>query len=189
MNLQSGWTARMLALRMFDVQGIEFMALRHRAFEFLRVPGKAAVPRRRRAALSTARGRSAGPAGGDPRTGRVAHSRLTSRNLGEPVNNRRFTLLLGSTSCGNRPERRARSQRARLGRAFSFPDGRIGQPRNPRFLAAKLPRLGATTPSSSSPTPNQLASVAAYWSTEVVGTIRPSLTSSGPPISSRGILP
>jgi hypothetical protein len=34
-------------------------------------------------------------------------SRLTSRNLGEPVNNRPFTLLLGSTSCGNRPVRRA----------------------------------------------------------------------------------
>jgi hypothetical protein len=34
-------------------------------------------------------------------------SRLTSRNLGEPVNNRPFTLLLGSTSCENRPARRA----------------------------------------------------------------------------------
>jgi hypothetical protein len=34
-------------------------------------------------------------------------SRLTSRNLGEPINNRPFTLLLGSTSCGNRPVRRA----------------------------------------------------------------------------------
>ena len=32
-----------------------------------------------------------------------------SRNLGEPVNNRPFTLLLGSTSCGNRPVRRANS--------------------------------------------------------------------------------
>jgi hypothetical protein len=30
---------------------------------------------------------------------------LTSRNPGEPVNNRPFTLLLGSTSCGNRPVR------------------------------------------------------------------------------------
>jgi hypothetical protein len=30
-----------------------------------------------------------------------------SRNLGEPVNNRPFTRLLGSTSCGNRPVRRA----------------------------------------------------------------------------------
>jgi hypothetical protein len=36
-------------------------------------------------------------------------SRLTSRNPGEPVNNRPFTLLLGSTSCGNRPVRRATS--------------------------------------------------------------------------------
>ena len=34
-------------------------------------------------------------------------SELTSRNLGEPVNNRPFTLLLGSTSCGQRPVRRA----------------------------------------------------------------------------------
>ena len=39
-------------------------------------------------------------------------SRLTSRNLGEPVNNRPFTLLLGSTSCGNRPVRRASSVRS-----------------------------------------------------------------------------
>ena len=31
----------------------------------------------------------------------------TSRNPGEPVNNRRFTLPFGSTSCGNRPVRRA----------------------------------------------------------------------------------
>ena len=38
-------------------------------------------------------------------------SRLTSRNLGEPVNNRPFTLLLGSTSCGNRPVRRATTVR------------------------------------------------------------------------------
>ena len=30
-----------------------------------------------------------------------------SRNLGEPVKNRPFTLLLGSASCGNRPVRRA----------------------------------------------------------------------------------
>ena len=34
-------------------------------------------------------------------------TRLTSRNLDEPVNNRPFTRLLGSTSCGNRPVRRA----------------------------------------------------------------------------------
>ena len=34
-------------------------------------------------------------------------SRLTSRNLGEPINNGPFTLPLGSTSCGNRPVRRA----------------------------------------------------------------------------------
>ena len=34
-------------------------------------------------------------------------SRLTSRNLGEPGNARPFTLLLGSTSCGHRPVRRA----------------------------------------------------------------------------------
>ena len=39
-------------------------------------------------------------------------SRLTSRNLGEPVNNWPFTLLLGSTSCGNRPVRRASSVRS-----------------------------------------------------------------------------
>jgi thiol-disulfide isomerase/thioredoxin len=38
-------------------------------------------------------------------------SRLTSRNLGEPFNNRPFTPLLGSTSCGNRPVRRAISLR------------------------------------------------------------------------------
>ena len=36
-------------------------------------------------------------------------SRLTSRNPGEPVNNSPFTLLLGSTSCGNRPVRRGGS--------------------------------------------------------------------------------
>jgi hypothetical protein len=35
-------------------------------------------------------------------------SRLTSRNLGEPIHNRPFTLPLGSTSCGNRPVRRAK---------------------------------------------------------------------------------
>jgi hypothetical protein len=46
-------------------------------------------------------------------------SGLTSRNLGEPVNNRPFTLLLGSTSCGNRPVRRAKS--ARSARVFVSP--------------------------------------------------------------------
>jgi hypothetical protein len=34
---------------------------------------------------------------------------VTSRNLGEPLNNRPFTPLLESTSCGNRPVRRASS--------------------------------------------------------------------------------
>lgn len=34
------------------------------------------------------------------RQGCVSSSRLISRNLGEPVDNRPFTLLLGSTSCG-----------------------------------------------------------------------------------------
>ena len=34
---------------------------------------------------------------------------LTSRNPGEPVNYRPFTRPLGSTSCGNRPVRRAKT--------------------------------------------------------------------------------
>jgi hypothetical protein len=38
---------------------------------------------------------------------RVVGSSGHSRNLGEPINNRPFTRLLGSTSCGNRPVRRA----------------------------------------------------------------------------------
>jgi hypothetical protein len=37
----------------------------------------------------------------------IAFRRLTLRNLGEPLNNRAFTLLLGSASCGNRPVHRA----------------------------------------------------------------------------------
>jgi hypothetical protein len=38
---------------------------------------------------------------------KAASSRLTSRNLGESADNRPFTPLLESTSCGNRPVRRA----------------------------------------------------------------------------------
>src|SRR3954468_16674631 len=40
-----------------------------------------------------------------------AGRRLTARNLSEPVDNWPFTLLLGSTSCGNRPVRRANPSR------------------------------------------------------------------------------
>ena len=48
---------------------------------------------------------------------------------------------------------------------------------------------GAMTSTSASDTPNQRASLAAYWSTAVVGMIRPPVVSSGPPISRRGIAP
>ena len=71
-------------------------------------------------------------------------SRLTSRNLGEPVNNRPFTLLLGSTSCGNRPVRRANPinnlrvhRSSELKRATSsFPEEITDCCTAPDFLAA-----------------------------------------------------
>jgi hypothetical protein len=51
-------------------------------------------------------------------------------------------------------------------------------PINPKFGALKAPRLGKTSPMSLADTPNQRAKVAAYWSTEVVGMVRPEPTSS-----------
>jgi len=55
---------------------------------------------------------------------------------------------------------------------------------------AKRERFGKISAISASEAPNHFASVAAYWSTEVVGSRRPSLeTSSGPARASDGKRP
>ncbi len=63
------------------------------------------------------------------------------------------------------------------------------QAMKPRSRRVKFARFGATTPRSASAMPNHRASVAAYWSADVDGIMRPPPTSSGPPISSSGKLP
>ena len=54
------------------------------------------------------------------------------------------------------------------------------QPMNPRLDVAKRPMFGSTVDRSELLTPNQVARVAAYSSTLVVGIQRPSPVSSGP---------
>ena len=46
---------------------------------------------------------------------------------------------------------------------------------NPTLLTGKRARLGKIVARCVAPTPNHVASVAPYWSTEVVGIQRPSL--------------
>ncbi len=58
--------------------------------------------------------------------------------------------------------------------------------KKPRSCCVKLPRCGATTASCASGTPNQRARVAANWSQETEGIMRPPPTSSGPSICSSG---
>jgi hypothetical protein len=61
---------------------------------------------------------------------------------------------------------------------------------NPRLIGLKAERFGSTAASAVASAPNQLASVAANWSTAIVGIQRPrSLASSGPDNSSVGIVP
>ena len=67
-----------------------------------------------------------------------------------------------------------------------------GQPllhMKPRFGAAKRPRFGKTVARLPLSTPNQVASVAKYWSMAVVGIQRPVLVSSGPLTVSVGNFP
>src|SRR5688572_21034060 len=73
------------------------------------------------------------------------------------------------------------------------PDGRSPSQTKPRLRAEpKLCRFGSTASSALGSAPNQASSVAAYWSTEVVGIQRPCCshestpTSSGPPSASVG---
>ena len=61
-------------------------------------------------------------------------------------------------------------------------------PRNPRFFTGKFARFGNTVVSPL-PAPNHVASVAPYWSTEVVGIQRPSPASSPVPNAKVGNLP
>ena len=61
---------------------------------------------------------------------------------------------------------------------------------NPRSLVGKRDRFGNTDAKSAVGTPNHFASVAPYWSTDVVGIQRPRCSaSSGPPSASVGYLP
>ena len=60
---------------------------------------------------------------------------------------------------------------------------------NPRLEDEKRPRLGKTVARLLLSTPNQVASVAKYWSQAVVGIQRPVLVSSGPLTASVGNLP
>lgn len=61
---------------------------------------------------------------------------------------------------------------------------------NPMFWVVKLARFGKTLGKSSAETPNQVASVAPYWSSDIVGIQLPRLPeSSGPPSASVGKLP
>src|SRR5262249_49981076 len=70
------------------------------------------------------------------------------------------------------------------------PDPPEAQPRKPRSSVANLPTFGSTEARSPGATPNQRASVAAYWSVEVVGIHRPwAVKSSGPPSASVGNVP
>ena len=63
-------------------------------------------------------------------------------------------------------------------------------PKNPRFCWLKFPKFGNIVARLPCDTPNQLASVAAYCVTDVVGIHRPSFPlSSGPPNSSVGNVP
>jgi hypothetical protein len=60
----------------------------------------------------------------------------------------------------------------------------------PNVAGAKECRFGSTLARPAASTPNQLASVAAYWSTDVVGIQRPSVpSSSGPASPSVGQVP
>jgi antitoxin HicB len=87
----------------------------------------------------------------------------------------------GHDQCGGRPRaRRTRSPRA---------PGPQGAQTNPIFCGEKWPTRGTTLARSDSATPNQLASVAPNWSTEVVGSSRPWPTSSGPLIATAGGVP
>src|SRR5437588_9172245 len=62
--------------------------------------------------------------------------------------------------------------------------------RKPRFNGEKLPSRGKTAGKSLAERPYQLARVAAYWSTEVVGIQRPRVSVSfGPPRASVGYAP
>ncbi len=66
---------------------------------------------------------------------------------------------------------------------------RAAQPKKPRSRWLNLVMLGATGDISLSLTPNQRARVAAYWSTEVLGSSRPWPTSSGPFSRASGAVP
>ena len=59
----------------------------------------------------------------------------------------------------------------------------------PRLLAEKRPMLGKSVARLPASTPNQVASVAKYWSMAVVGIQRPVLVSSGPLTASVGNVP
>ncbi len=59
----------------------------------------------------------------------------------------------------------------------------------PRSRAANAPSPGTAASICVSSSPNQRSNVAAYCCTAIVGTMRPPPTSSGPSISSRGIVP
>jgi hypothetical protein len=64
------------------------------------------------------------------------------------------------------------------------------QPRKLRVGFVKFGRLGKMVGRSAAPTPNHLARVAPYWSTEVEGIQRPLVpTSSGPPSARVGKVP
>lgn len=70
----------------------------------------------------------------------------------------------------------------------AFPIG--SYPMIPSVGLEKLARFGKMAGKSAAATPNQFAMVAAYWSSEVVGTHRPSpVASSGPFTASVGNVP
>ena len=66
----------------------------------------------------------------------------------------------------------------------------VRQPMKPRSGVAKRPMFGNTCTMSTGGTPNHLASVAPYWSIDVVGIQRPTLSASfGPASASCGYVP
>ena len=101
-----------------------------------------------------------------------------------------------------RPAHQLDRRRAELGRVVLLSDGSCSnrcrhqtvappaqtKPRL-RWLAFQCARFGSTVSKSLSLMPNHLPSVAAYWSTEVLGSNRPWPTSSGPLLATAGALP